>query len=77
MRHLNVRLIIYLGDILVMGNSLEETLMSRDTLIFILQNLEFVVNFQKSVLNPSHQIQFLGVEIDSFSMVVSFALQKK
>ena len=77
MRHLNVRLIIYLGDILVMGNSLEETLMSRDTLIFILQNLEFVVNFQKSVLNPSHQIQFLGVEIDSVSMVVSFALQKK
>ena len=77
MRHLNVRLIIYLGDILVMGNSLEETLMSRDTLIFILQNLEFVVNFQKSVLNPSHQIQFLKVEIDSFSMVVSFALQKK
>ena len=76
-RRLNVRLIIYLNDILVMGSSLEEIMMSRDTLIFVLQNLGFVINFQKSVLNPSHQIQFLGVEIDSFSMIVSLPIQKK
>ena len=76
-RRLNVRLIIYLDDILVMGSSLEEIMMSRDTLIFVLQNLGFVINFQKSVLNPSHQIQFLGVEIDSLSMIVSLPIQKE
>ena len=69
-RRLSVRLIIYLDDISVMGSSLEEIMMSRDTLIFVLQNLGFVINFQKSVLNPSHQIQFLGEEIDSLSMSV-------
>ena len=64
-------------DILVMGSSLEEIMMSRDTLIFVLQNLGFVINFQKSILNPSHQIQFLGVEIDSLSMIVSLPIQKE
>ena len=76
-RRLNVRLIIYLDDILVMRSSLEQIMMSRDTLIFVLQNLGFVINFQKSVLNPSHQIRFLGVEIDSLSMIVSLPIQKK
>lgn len=75
-RHLNAWLIINLV-ILLMGSSLQKTLMSRDTLIFILQNLGFVGNFQKSTLNPSHQIQFLGVEIDSLKMIVSLPLQKK
>ena len=76
-RRLNVRLIIYLDDILVMGSSLEEIMMSRDTLIFVLQDLGFVINFQKPVLNPSHQIQFLGIEIDSLSMIVFLPIQKK
>ena len=59
------------------GDSLQNIMLSRDTLIFILQNLGFVINFQKSVLNPSHRIQFLSVEIDSLTMIVSFSLQKK
>ena len=75
-RRLNVWLIIYLDNILLMDSSLEEIMMSRDTLIFVFQNLGFV-NFQKSVLNPSHQIQFLGVEIDTLTMIVSLLLQKK
>ena len=76
MRHLNAWLIINLV-ILLMGSSLQKTKMSRDTLIFILQNLGFVGNFQKPTLNPSHQIQFLRVEIDSLKMIVSLPLQKK
>ena len=71
-RSLNVWLII-----LVMGSSLEEIMMSRDTLIFVLQNLRFAINFNKSVFNPSHQIQFLDAEIDSLTMKVHLPLQKK
>ena len=65
------RLIIYLGS------PQQEIMLSRDALIFVLQNLGFIINFQKSVLNPSHQIQFLSVEIDSLTMIVSPPLQKK
>ena len=49
-RRLNVRLIIYLDNILVMGSLLEEIMMTRDTLIFVLKKLGVVMNFQKSVL---------------------------
>ena len=75
-RRLNVWLIICLDNILLMGSTIEEIRVSR-ILIFVFQNLGFVINFQKSVLNHSHQIQFLGVEIDSLSMKVSLLLLKK
>lgn len=61
MRCLNVRLIIYLDDILVMGRSFEKIMMRRDTMIFMLPNLGFVMNLQKAVLIP-HSIQFPVVE---------------
>ena len=56
MRRFNVQLIIYLEDIIIMGSLLKEIMMSRETLILVLQNLRFVINFQKSVFNPCHQI---------------------
>ena len=58
-----------------MGSTIEEIRVSR-ILIFVFQNLGFVIIFQKSVFNP-HQIQFLGVEIDYLSMKVSLLLLKK
>ena len=36
LRWLNIRLVIYLDDILLMGKTLEEILMSQGTLIFLL-----------------------------------------
>lgn len=59
------------------GSSLEKITVSRDTLTFILQRLGFLAEFQKSIVNPSHQIQFLETETDSLSKIVSLSLQKK
>ena len=50
LRPLNISLVIYLDDILLTGRILEEILMSRDTLIFLLQHLGFAINLKKSVL---------------------------
>ena len=36
-----------------MGRTLQEILMARDTLIFLLQHLGFVINLKKSVLHPA------------------------
>ena len=52
-------------------------MMSRDTLTFILQGLGFLIDFQKSILNSSHQIQLLRIETDSLNMIVFLPLQKK
>ena len=52
MRKLNVRLIVYLDDILLMASTVEEILMARDTLIFLFQNLGFLIKVKKSQFHP-------------------------
>ena len=77
LRRLNIGLVIYFEDILLMGRTVEEILMSRDTLIFLLQHLGFVINLKKSVLKPSQQIEFLGLKIDTHSMTSALTEEKK
>lgn len=76
LRRLNIRLIIYLDDILLMGKTLREILKSRDTLIFVLQRLGFVINQKKTVLRPNQHLGFLGMLIDTRDMSV-FLTQEK
>ena len=71
LRRLNIRLKIHLDDILLMGRTLEEILMSRDTSVFLLQHLSFVINLKKLVLKPSQQIEFLGLKIDALTMTLT------
>ena len=58
---LHVRLIIFLDNILLMASSKEELTLARDTLIYLLQNLGFLINRKKLVLEPCQNIQFLGM----------------
>jgi len=76
MRKLMIRLIIYLDDILIMAPSKKEAILARDTLIYVLQMLGFVINIKKSVLEPLQKIDFLGVEIDSVDMTTSLPQEK-
>ena len=73
---LKIRLVIYLDDILMMGRTLEEILMSRTTLIFLLQHLGFDINLKKSVLKLSQQIEFLGLKIDTHTMTLTLTEEK-
>ena len=45
-------------------------------MIFILQNMGFVKHFHISLLSFSHQLKFLGKDIDSFTMIEFLTLQK-
>ena len=56
---------------LLIGHSLQEIVMSRDTIIFLLQNLGFAINWKKSVLTPVQEIEFLGLTINSVTMKLS------
>ena len=71
LRRINIRIVIYLDDILIMGQTMDESLMSRDTAIFLLQHLGFVLNLEKSILNPLQEIEFLGVTMNSLKMYLS------
>ena len=76
LRRLQIRVIIYLDDMLLMSQTEEELLISRDTVIFLLTHLGFVINLKKSMLNPVQKIEFLGLEIDSVAMKLSLPQRK-
>ena len=69
-------MIIYLNDMLIMATSLEEILMSRDTVIFLLQHLGFLINLQKSKLEPNTKLEFLVVEINSVDVATYLSEEK-
>ena len=77
MRKLNVRLTIFLDDILLMAASVEELTLTRGTLIYLLHNLGFLINIKKSVLQSYQTMQFLGIEIKSIDMAITLPQQKK
>jgi len=77
LRKLDIRLIIFLDNILIMVSTKEDILMAKDTLVFLLQNLGFIINSKKSVFNPTQTLQFLGMEINSVEMILSFPLDEK
>ena len=76
LRRLNMTLIIFLDDILLMATTEKELFQGRDTLIFLLKSLGFLINVKKSQLNPTQKIQFLGVNIDSIKMEASLPQEK-
>ena len=71
LRKIHIKIIIYLDDMLLIGHSLEDIVMSRDTVIFLLQHLRFVINWKKSVLTPVQEIEFLGLTINSVILELS------
>jgi len=77
LRRLNIRAIIFLDDIVVIASTEEEAVIARDTLIYILQSLGFTVNVEKSELNPTEKLEFLGVIVDSLEMSLALPQGKK
>ena len=76
LRRLNVLIILYLDDILSIARSHKEIIVTRDTLVFLLQNLRFLKNFKKPVLQPCQKVEFLGVILDSKEMTLSLPEEK-
>ena len=75
-RRLNLRIIIYLDNTLIITGSKGELLILRDALLFLLQNLSFVINSKKSVLDLCHVLEFLGLEIDSQNLRMELPKEK-
>ena len=72
LRKKGLRLIIYLEDILILNTSRERVLADLEVVIELLQRLGFIINWEKSVLDPAQNLEYLGLVIDSNRL--SFAL---
>ena len=51
-----IQVIVYLGNMFLMSQTVAKTLMPRDTLVFLLQGLGFVINIKESVLQREDKI---------------------
>jgi hypothetical protein len=71
-----IRLIIYLDDILIMAESQDLVLHHAASVLNLLESLGFLVNYKKSLLVPSQQIEFLGLLIDSKALTLQLPGEK-
>ena len=76
LRELGVRLVIYIDDILIMAETREQARDHTLGLIYLLENLGFIIHPVKSLTNPTQEIEFLGMQVDSRSMELRVPGQK-
>ena len=76
LRRLMIRVIIYLDDLLILGNNMSEIFMAMDSVIFLLQRLGFVINLKKCVLDPAQEIELLGLTVNSQTMALPLPEEK-
>ncbi|KAM9985671.1 hypothetical protein ACTFIZ_012368 [Dictyostelium cf. discoideum] len=77
LRDINVSVIAYLDDLLLVGSTKEECLSNLKKTMELLVKLGFKLNLEKSVLEPTQSITFLGLQIDSLSMKLLVPKEKK
>ena len=76
LREIGLRLIIYIDDILVIAET-ESLLKDHVTAVmYLLENLGFVVNHPKSELDPSQEIEFQGFTVNSERMELKLPGEK-
>ena len=68
--------VVYIDDSLLIGATAEECSDNVQATKRLLQDLGFYISFDKSVVLPTRQLQFLGFIIDSESMTVRLAKSK-
>ncbi|XP_068115427.1 uncharacterized protein [Hyperolius riggenbachi] len=75
-RQQGIIIVPYLDDLLIFANSEEKVRRHRDLVIQILSRLGWMLNYQKSKLNPTQSIVFLGYVIDSVGERIFLTTEK-
>ena len=76
LRLMNIRLVIFIDDILVIGHSKEQCQQDSNKILKMLITLGWTINWEKSNLIPTQTIQFLGMKIDSHNMLFKVPREK-
>ena len=70
LRRLQIRVIIYIDDMLLFAQSQEDILTARDSAIYLLQALGLTINWGKSTLTPNQKVEYLGVIVNSTDLTL-------
>ena len=76
LRATGIRLVIYMDDMLVMAHSNQMLREHVYQVLFLLENLGFIINSKKSLLSPIQEIEFLGMIVNSQTMEIKLPGQK-
>lgn len=77
LRNRGFKSVIYLDDILCLGSSYSECQNNVAATQNLLQCLGFVINYDKSQLNPVTKCKYLGFMFDSINMTISLPIGKQ
>lgn len=77
LRYRGFKSVIYLDDILCIGDSFDDCLRNVTETLRLLNCLGFIVNNDKSCLHPQQCCKFLGFMYNSVDMTISLPLQKR
>uniref|UniRef100_A0A1X7SH48 Reverse transcriptase domain-containing protein n=1 Tax=Amphimedon queenslandica TaxID=400682 RepID=A0A1X7SH48_AMPQE len=76
LRELGVRLVAYIDDILVLAETKEMAQCHTEALMYLLQNLGYIIHPEKTVTQPAQEIEFLGMMVDSRALELRLPGQK-
>uniref|UniRef100_A0A1X7TB14 Reverse transcriptase domain-containing protein n=1 Tax=Amphimedon queenslandica TaxID=400682 RepID=A0A1X7TB14_AMPQE len=68
LNELGVRLVAYIDDILTLAETEEMARNHTEGLTYLLENLRFIIDSEKTVTTPTQEIEFLGMVVDSRTM---------
>ena len=68
--------VIYLDDMLLVSSSRQECVSNVKASIEVLERLGFIINYDKSKLDPEHRTEFLGIMYDTIKMSLELPKDK-
>lgn len=77
LRQQGFKSVVYLDDILCIGDDYEDCINNVNATIDLLQCLGFIINYDKSVLLPCQFCKFLGFNFDSRNLSISLPIDKR
>ena len=72
-----IRLMFYVDDSLIASRTMTEAVESTRTVMSVFRKCGFLLNIPKSTLCPAREIEFLGFDINTLTMVVSLTRRKR
>ena len=75
-RSLGIRMVVYLDDMLILAQTKEDLLKWWSIVLDLLENLGFLINYDKSELEPTQSLVFLGFLINTVSMEIKLPKEK-
>lgn len=76
-RQRQIRVVAYIDDLLILARSVEESIQATQFVVQLLESLGFLVNHSKSVLEPTQEVEFLGMVINTATWSISLRPKKR